>query len=99
MYIYGMRKVKQYSIAEGRSDFPTLVKEAEAGFEVKLTRRGKPVAVLVSLGTWERLRGERPPFARAYRDFLSRHALDEVGLEEGFVRSLRMRNAGREVSL
>jgi prevent-host-death family protein len=99
MYIYGMRKVKQYSIAEGRSVFATLVKEAEAGFEVKLARRGKPVAVLVSLGAWERLQGDRQPFARVYRDFLSRHSLDEAGLEEGFVRSLRMRDAGREVAL
>ena len=94
-----MPKAKRYSIAEARSSFPTLVKEAEAGSEVELTRRGKPVAVLVSLEKWERLRANRPRFAEVYKDFLSKYSLDEVGLEEGILESVREKGAGREVSL
>lgn len=94
-----MPKAKRYSIAEARSSFPTLVKEAEAGLEVELTRRGRPVAVLVSLERWEQVRGNRPLFAEAYRDFLGKYSLDEVGLDEESFRSLREKGAGREVSL
>ncbi len=94
-----MPKAKRYSIAEARSSFPTLVKEAEAGLEVELTRRGRPVAVLVSLEKWERLGANRQRFAEAYRDFLGKYSLDEVGLEEGSLQSLREKGAGRETSL
>lgn len=99
MYICDMPKAKRYSIAEARSSFPTLVKEAEAGLEVELTRRGRPVAVLVSLEKWERLGANRQRFAEAYRDFLGKYSLDEVGLEEGSLQSLREKGAGRETSL
>ncbi len=44
----------------------------------------------------KRLRGG---FAAAYRSFLNRHALDEVGLAEDFAASLRDRGAGRSISL
>jgi prevent-host-death family protein len=73
------------------------VDEAEAGVDVELTRRGKPVAAVISLEKLERLRGERPRFADAYRDFLTKYSLDEVGLDEAFVRSLREKDRGREV--
>jgi prevent-host-death family protein len=73
------------------------VDEAEAGIDVQLTRRGKPVAALISIEKLERLRGERPRFADAYRNFLARYSLDEVGLDKAFVRSLRKKGAGREI--
>ncbi len=88
---------KRYSIAEARSSLPTIVNEAENGVDVELTRRGKPVAALISLEKLERLRGERPRFADAYRDFVAKYSLDEVGLDEAFVRSLRAKDTGREV--
>ena len=88
---------KQYSIAQARSSLPTIVDEAEAGVDVELTRRGKPVAAVISLEKLERLRGERPRFADAYRDFLAKYSLDEVGLDEAIVRSLREKDRGREV--
>ena len=38
---------QQYSIAEARSSLPSIVDQAEAGVEIQLTRRGKPVAALM----------------------------------------------------
>lgn len=90
---------KRYSIAEARSNLPTIVDQAEAGQEIELTRRGKPVAVVVSLRELERLRGERARFGDAYKRFLKAHALREVGLEEGFFDSTRDGNVGRQVAL
>ena len=90
---------RQYSIAEARSNLPTIVDQAEAGREIELTRRGKPVAVVVSLREIARLRGKRAPFGDAYKRFLNAHALNEVGLDDGFFNATRGGEAGRKVAL
>lgn len=97
MYIHIMPK--RYSIAEARSNLPVIVDQAEAGLEIELTRRGKPVAVVVSLREFERRRGDGLRFSDAYKKFLKKYSLKEVGLEEDFVQSAREKGVGREVSL
>ena len=89
----------QYSIAEARSSLPRIVDQAEAGVEIQLTRRGKPVAAVVALRVLERLRGDRPGFRTAYREFLKRYSLAEVGFDNDFFTSSRDNSAGRKVSL
>ena len=96
MYVDDMSR--QYSIAEARSNLPTIVDQAEAGQEVELTRRGKPVAVVISLAEFARLRGERASFGVAYQRFLEAHPLPEVGLDEGFFASTRTKDPGRKVA-
>jgi prevent-host-death family protein len=90
---------QRYSIAEARSRLPSIVDQAEAGVEIELTRRGQPVAVLVSCREFERLRGRRVHFADAYRKFLETHSLREVGVDHDFAASTRDRTTGRKVSL
>jgi prevent-host-death family protein len=90
---------RRYSIAEARSRLPSIVDEAESGIEVELTRRGQPVAVLVSRREFERLRGKRLHFSDAYKKFLERHSLDEVGVEDDFAASVRDPTTGRKVAL
>ena len=97
MYITSMSH--RYSIAEARTSLPAIVDQAEAGLAVELTRRGKPVAVVVSLREFERSRTDRARFAQVYRDFLGKHALEDIGLEPDFVTSLRNKEVGRKVSL
>ena len=97
MYILNM--AKRYSIAEARSNLPTIVDQAEAGQEIELTRRGTAVAVVISLREYARLRGVRTPFGDAYRHFLSGHVLGEVGLEPGALDHARTKDAGRKVEL
>ena len=89
----------RYSIAEARSSLSTIIDQAEAGLEIELTRRGKPVAVVVSFLKFERLRADRPRFGDVYRSFLKKHSLDQVGLEDDFAASAREKGVGREVSL
>jgi prevent-host-death family protein len=89
---------KRYSIAEARSNLPSIVDQAEAGQAIELTRRGKPVAVLMSLRELERLRGERSSFGEAYRRFLKTHPLRDLGLGDE-LKALRERSTGRKVSL
>lgn len=90
---------RQYSIVEARNSLPRIVDQAEAGAEVQLTRRGKPVAVVVGLRLLDDLRGGRTDFRRAYRAFLHRYSLDDVGLESDFFASAREKGTGRKVSL
>lgn len=97
MYIAAMSR--RYSIAEARSNLPTIVDQAEGGQEIELTRRGKPVAVVVSLREFARLRGERARFGDVYKRFLKAHVLRDVGLDQDFFHSTRDRGAGRKVEL
>lgn len=63
---------KRQSIAEARNNLPTLVREAESGKPVELTRRGESVAVLISRKEYERLARRSRRFSEAWRDFSSR---------------------------
>ena len=97
MYISYMSQ--RYSIAEARSRLPKIVDQAEAGVEIELTRRGQPVAVVVSHREFERLQGKRLHFRDAYRKFLKTHSLQEIGVDDDFAESVRDRITGRKVSL
>ena len=77
---------RRYSIAEARIRLLRIVDQAEAGVEVELTRRGQPVAVLVSCREFERLRGKRVHFRDAYKKFLESHSLEEIGVDKDFTR-------------
>ena len=99
MLMYIQRMPRRYTIAEARARLPALIDEAEAGADVELTRRGEPVAVVVSLREFERLRGKRRDFGDAYRTFLETHSLAEIGGAEDFAGSTRDRTSGRKVIL
>lgn len=45
------------SIAEAKNQLPALIHKAESGEAVTITRRGKPVAVVISFEEYERVRG------------------------------------------
>jgi len=88
---------RRYSIAEARSRLATVIDEAKAGHEIELTRRGEPVAVIVSRQTFDRLRGGRVQFKEAYRAFLERYPLDEIGISNVRGAFPRDRSTGRKV--
>ena len=60
---------EKHSIADARRNLPRLVREAEQGKTVELTRRGKPVAILIGRGSFERLAAGRRGFRDAYDEF------------------------------
>lgn len=90
---------KRYSLAEARATLPSLLDEVEMGAEIELTRRGKPVAVVLSMSEYERLRSHRVEFKNAYARFLASYPLSEVGVDRKFIAQLRDRTPGRKVSL
>ena len=97
MLMYTCSMSKQYSIADARRNLPSLVNEAEAGSEVHLTRRGRAVAVVVSVEEYERLKANRVGFSEAYQEFRKRFPAHGEGPGPRYFRSLRDRGAGRKV--
>jgi prevent-host-death family protein len=89
---------KDFSIAEARNQLPALVHAAEGGSPVRLTRRGKPVAVLISLQEYERGRARRPDLWQAIADFRKSTDLSDMDVDEIF-RGVRDPSPGREVDL
>jgi prevent-host-death family protein len=89
---------KDFSIAEARKRLPALVHAVESGPPVRLTRRGKPVAMLISLEEYEHLRPKRADLWQAIQAFRQRTDLAALDLEETF-RGVRDRSPGRDVAL
>jgi antitoxin Phd len=89
---------KSYSIVEVRSRLSSVLREVERGTHVELTRRGRPVAVVLSARDYERLRGGSRTFTQALAN-LKRKGFRGVELPDGFIESLRDRSSGREVGL
>jgi len=89
---------KSYSVAEARAHLPEILDDVGAGKDVKLTRRGQPVAMVLSTQKYEMLQSKHTSFGEAYRAFLRRHTPEAIGLEPDFVDSLRPREPGRRTS-
>ncbi len=89
----------RYSKADPRNKHLAIVDQAEAGLTVELTRRGRPVAVVISLREFEPSRDAPARFGEVYGNFIKKHPLEDIGLEPDFVTSLRGKDPGRKVSL
>lgn len=50
---------KDYTIAQARHDLPAIVHEVERNGRARITRRGRPVAVVLSIAEFERLLSAR----------------------------------------
>jgi len=67
-----------FSIAQAKARFAELLYQAEAGRTVRITRRGKPVAVVLSEVEFERLKqpaGGWVAFTKAWRQRMAEEGL------------------------
>jgi antitoxin Phd len=87
---------RRYSIADARNKLPRLVHEAEAGQAVELTRRGKPVAVVVSINDYAQLSGKAPRLTGRVAEFRAKYLDEDLG---DVFDGLRDRAAGRHVEI
>ena len=91
---------EQHSIAEARSNLPQLVRKAESGKAVELTRRGEGVAVLIGRRQYERLVSRSRRFSEAWDDFRRDVDLAELAIDPDDVfAGARDDVFGREVGL
>ncbi len=89
---------KSYSITEAKNHFTELIGALEHESVIQITRRGKPVAVLLSPGGYEHLQKGKIDFWEAYLAFRKR--LDLAGLDldiDKIYADVRDRSPGREV--
>lgn len=90
--------IKEYSIAEARDQFTTIVRELETTPSIQLTRRGKPVAMLLAIDEYERLVAGRTGFWDNYQAFRNAVDLAELDIDPAIFEGLRDTSPGREVS-
>ena len=92
--------MNQASIAEAKNQFPRLVQQAEAGERVSITRRGRPVAVLLSVQDYERLLNPLPDLAGFLSTWRAQMQAAATSYPEaGEFEQLRDNTPGREVDL
>ena len=87
------------SVAEARQNFARLIKRAEQGRAIEITRRGESVAVLLSASEYLTLTGDRPSFVEATRRVRERLDVASLGIGDEEFEGLRDESPGREVAL
>jgi prevent-host-death family protein len=87
------------SVAEARSELPRLIREVEHGRAVEITRRGRPVAVLVSVDEHRRLVGGHESFDEVYGAWLQSVDRRAAGVPASYFAKLRDRSPGRDFAL
>jgi prevent-host-death family protein len=91
---------EQHSIAEARSNLPTLVRKAESGEAVELTRRGEGVAVLIGKSQYERLLARSRRFSEAWDDFAREIELSDLEIDpDRIFAGVRDESPGRDEGL
>ena len=88
----------RYSIAEARNRFAEIVHDLKRIPQIEVTRRGRPVAVLVSVEEFERLRAGSITFWSAYTAFRDAFDLAQADIESEVFEDLREPSPGREMS-
>jgi prevent-host-death family protein len=90
---------KKYSIAEARHDLAAIVKELDQQPVIQITRRGEPVAVLISTREYERLSATQTGFWDAYTAYRDQVDLKKLWLGSELLKDARQVDGGREVDL
>ncbi len=85
-----------FTIAQARAHFPGLIHDAEKGKPVEITRRGKPVAILVSVDAYRHLTAPRLGFWDVVTTFHGRIKASKAGLEPKDFQGIRETGPGRE---
>lgn len=90
---------KSYSVAEVRQNFARLIRSAEDGTAIEITRHGEPVAVLLSAAEYLALTQERPRFVEVLASLRERLAVERLGIGDQEFEALRDEAPGRKVAL
>jgi PTS system cellobiose-specific IIB component len=92
--------MSQYSIAQAKDQLTQIIRAAEAGDSVEITRRGEPVAVILSIAAYQKLQQPRPNFGEAVREFREYIAAEGIVIDpDEIFGDIRDRSPGREVDL
>ena len=90
---------KQFSIAEAKNRLPSIVHYVEKVPYVELTRRGKPVAVLLSIQEYERISRKYTGFWSAVSEFRRKVGDEGIEISDSDFKGLRDLSSGRKIEL
>lgn len=88
-----------YSIANAKNSLSRIVHEAEEGETVHLTRRGKLVAVLLSVKEYQKMSKKQSSPADALQKFLMDKNHKDVDIDPTVFDGLRAKSSGRDIQL
>ena len=89
----------QYSIAEARHNLAALVRKLEKQPLIEITRRGTPVAILMSLQEFQRLSAGWVGFWEAYSQYIENVNLADLNIEASVFEGVRSPEPGRSAEL
>ena len=87
---------RQFTIAEAKSRLQAIIHSVEDGPSVKLTRHGKPVAVLLSIREYEQLAKNNMGFWSAFTKFRKILEIEDIKITDADFKDLRDISTGRE---
>lgn len=90
---------KNYSVAEAKNRLPELIRQAEGGDSVQITRRGRPVAVILSQARFAQLQSRaKPDLWGAIQKFRAAADFEGIELTNEEIDSWRDKSPGRDFS-
>ncbi len=88
----------KYSIADARHNLAALVHDLDKKEYIELTRRGEPVAVLLSMRAYRRLAAPKINFWDAYQSFRKAYPLAKLNIQPEVFEDVRDASTGREMN-
>lgn len=85
-----------YSIAETRNKFTSIVHDVENLSSVEVTRWGKPIAMIISIAEYHRLKTGKQNFSDACKKFRNSTNWDGLDIGPEIFDDVRDRSTGRE---
>ncbi|MBU1053757.1 MAG: type II toxin-antitoxin system Phd/YefM family antitoxin [Proteobacteria bacterium] len=90
---------EQYTIVDAKNKLTSIIHSVETGHAVKLTRHGKPVAVLLSIKDYQRLNSKKEGFYNALNSWRESMAEEDVVITGEEFDDVRDNSSGRNIDL
>ncbi|MDX9785206.1 MAG: type II toxin-antitoxin system Phd/YefM family antitoxin [Desulfobacterales bacterium] len=90
---------KQYSVADAKNSLTSIIHDVETGVPVKLTRHGKPVAILLSIREYDFLKKNKGSFWQLLMEFRNSMEKEGIDISDSDFAGLRDVTSGREVNI
>ncbi|MBU2620739.1 MAG: type II toxin-antitoxin system Phd/YefM family antitoxin [Proteobacteria bacterium] len=87
----------QYTIVDAKNKLPSIIHSVESGQPVKLTRHGRPVAVLLSIKDYQRLSRKKVGYWSALNSFRKHMEKESIFFTEKDFENIRDNSSGRGV--
>jgi len=90
--------IPRYSVAQARNRFAEIVHSLESQQRVEVTRRGRTVAVMISIEAYEQMQAAQADFWDSYQAFRAAHDLTGLDIGPQTFEGVRDRSSGREAA-